>query len=62
MPEAGLSFGTTLACTLHHLMDLRKLRNLKVAATKSLNLGYYLPQSDALSCNKSVLRAFKTNL
>ena len=24
---------------VHHLMGLRKLRNLKVAATKSLNLG-----------------------
>jgi len=38
MPEAGLSFGTTLACVVHHLMGIRKLRNLKVATTKSLNL------------------------
>ena len=29
-----------LACVFHHLMGARKLRNLKVAATKSLNLGY----------------------
>ena len=27
-----------LACVFHYLMGLRKLRNLKVAATKSLNL------------------------
>jgi|ETNmetMinimDraft_16_1059900.scaffolds.fasta_scaffold152646_1 hypothetical protein len=39
MPEAGLSFGTTLACVSQRLMGSRKLRNLKVAAIKSLNLG-----------------------
>ena len=33
------------ACVIPHLMDLRKLRNLKVAATKSLNsvLNYISP-------------------
>jgi hypothetical protein len=35
------ALGTILACVFHHLMGLRKLRNLKVAATKSLNLGIY---------------------
>jgi hypothetical protein len=34
MPEAGLFFGTTLACVLRHLIGLYKLRNLKVAATR----------------------------
>ena len=37
--ETGLSFGTTLACVSQRLMGSRKLRNLKVAAIKSLNLG-----------------------
>jgi len=33
MPEAGLSFGTTLACVSQRLMGSRKLHNLKVAVT-----------------------------
>ena len=42
MPEAGLSFGTTLAYVSQRLMGSRKLRNLKVAATRP-NVPYLNP-------------------